>query len=400
MNRFPRPSRRDAVRVMAAAAGASLFDPGPALAGIIEQTAQSCEDPHALGQLVETRPLSRAGGLVQPFGVKIGGPGLDARSNTDLSGLQADRLTTPTEQVYVRTECPPAVLARREPWTVKASGLLARAADLPLDEVSRTARSMGAHLLECSGNNNPANFGLMSVAQWDGVPLAEVVSTLRPSSGATGVLVSGVDPDQPSRTSIAGASWVFPLASLDSLGAFLAVRMNGGALPLDHGRPVRLAVPGWYGCSWIKWVDEIRFVDASEPATSQMREFAGRTHQTAVHELAKDYAPPVIQTAATPVRVEKRRGASGLEYRVVGIVWGGARAIERLAIRFGDEDPWRPFEICPAPRSTALWSLWTYRWKPTAPGVYSIALKVPDATVPQRRLDSGYYVRQVRVDEV
>ena len=118
MNRFPRPSRRDAVRVMAAAAGASLFDPGPALAGIIEQTAQSCEDPHALGQLVETLPLSRAGGLVQPFGVKIGGPGLDARSNTDLSSLQADRLTTPTEQVYVRTECPREVIARSYPGTI------------------------------------------------------------------------------------------------------------------------------------------------------------------------------------------------------------------------------------------------------------------------------------------
>ena len=398
--RFSRPSRRDAVRAMAAAAGASLLDPGPVLAGIIGQTAQSCGDPDALGQLVASLPLSRPGGLVQPFGVKIGGPGLDARANTDLSGLQADRLTTPTEQVYVRTECPSAVAARREPWTIKTSGLLARAGAVPLDDLSRTARAMGAHLLECSGNNNPANFGLMSVAEWDGVPLADVVSTLRPSPEATAVVVSGVDPDQPSRTSIPGASWVFPLASLDSLGAFLTVRMNGESLPLDHGRPVRLAVPGWYGCSWIKWVDEIRLVDASEPATSQMREFATRTHQTAVHELARDYAPPAIQTAAMPVRVEKRLGAAGLEYRVVGIVWGGARAVDRLAIRFSDGDPWKAFDICPVPGSPAIWSLWTYRWKPAAPGQYTIALRVPDATVPQRRLESGYYVRQVTIDEV
>ncbi len=229
---------------------------------------------------------------------------------------------------------------------------------------------MGAHLLECSGNNNPANFGLMSVAEWDGVPLIDVVATLRPSSNATAVLVSGVDPDQPSRTSIAGASWVFPLASLDSLGAFLAVRMNGDALPLDHGRPVRLAVPGWYGCSWIKWVDEIRLVDASEPATSQMREFAARTHQTAVHDLAER------RTRHRSFRRRPRRfasrsvvGASGLEYRVVGIVWGGARAVDRLAIRFSDDEPWMPFDVCPAPRSPAIWSLWTYRWKPVAPGV-------------------------------
>ena len=63
-------------------------------------------------------------------------------------------------------------------------------------------------------------------------------------------------------------------------------------------------------------------------------------------------------------------------------------------------DAWKPFEVCPAPGSAAIWSLWTYRWKPASPGLYSIALKVPDVTVPQRRLDSGYYVRQVRIDEV
>jgi DMSO/TMAO reductase YedYZ molybdopterin-dependent catalytic subunit len=389
------------MRALAATAGASLVDPGSVLAHLIaEQVTQPCGDERALGDLVATLPLSRAGGLLQPFGVKIGGPGLDARSNTDLSELQPDRLTTPTEQVYVRTECPQGVASHHGPWSIKASGLLARAGTVTLEDLTREARAMGAHLLECAGNNNPANFGLMSIAEWEGVPLAEVVSKLRPSSDATAVLVNGVDPDLPSKTSLAGASWVFPLASLDLLGAFLAVRMNGDSLPPDHGRPVRLAVPGWYGCAWIKWVDEIRFVDGSEPATSQMREFAARTHQTAVHDLASVYAPAVIQTAATPVRVEKRRTAAGIEYRVVGIVWGGTRAVDRLAIRFGDGDPWKSFEICPAPQSAAIWSLWTYRWKPATPGLYSIALQVPDATVPQRRLENGYYIRQVRIDEV
>ena len=396
--------RRHVMRAIAATAGAALFDPGPVLARLIaEQSTHPCGDVPALGRLVGTLPLSRAGGLVQPFGVKIGGPGLDARLNTDLSRLQPDRLITPTDQVYVRTECPPAVVAHRGPWTIRTSGLIGlpgRAGAVPLDDLARRARARGAHLLECSGNNNPANFGLMSVAEWDGVPLTEVVAALRPLSTATAVLVSGVDPNQPSRTSIAGASWVFPLASLDPLGAFLAVRMNSDALPLDHGRPVRLAVPGWYGCAWIKWVDEIRLVDGSQPATSHMREFAARTHQTAVHDLASAYTPPVIQTAATAVRVEKRLGAAGLEYRVVGIVWGGARAVDRLAIRFSDGDSWTPFDMCPVPKSSAIWSLWTYRWTPAAPGLYNIALRVPDATVPQRRLESAYYVRQVRIDEV
>ena len=176
--------------------------------------------------------------------------------------------------------------------------------------------------------------------------------------------------------------------------------MNGEPVPADHGKPVRLAVPGWYGCSWIKWVNEIRLVGPDEPATTQMVEFAGRTHQTEPHKLAKDYTPADIQTAATPVRVEKRRTPSGLEYRIVGIVWGGTKPVDRLAIRFKKDDEFTPFTVCPTPKTHAMWSLWEYRWKPTAPGTYDIALKVADPSVPQRRLETGYYMRQVKVDEV
>src|SRR6185369_371957 len=139
------------------------------------------------------------------------------------------------------------------------------------------------------------------------VPLGDVIARQKPPADATAVLVSGLDDTaQRSRTSTPGASWVLPLASLERLGAFLAVRMNGEPLTRDHGAPVRLVVPGWYACSWIKWVNEIRFVSADAASTSQMVEFSLRTHQSGVPALAKDYEPPVIDLAATPIRVEKR----------------------------------------------------------------------------------------------
>src|ERR1700754_2717834 len=177
---------------MAATAGAPLVDPGPVLARLIaEQSGEGCDADHPLGRLAGTLPLSRPGGVVQPYGVNIGAPGLDARRNTDLSKLEPDRLITPTDQIYVRTECPPAVAAHQGRWTIRTSGLVAKPSTVPLDDVIGRARPLGAHLLECSGNNNPANFGLMSVAEWDGVPLVDVVERLRPSSTATAVLVSG-----------------------------------------------------------------------------------------------------------------------------------------------------------------------------------------------------------------
>ena len=342
------PSRRQALGTIAAASVASLVDP----AGVLARAAaeQPCASGIDAGTLVGTLPLSRSGVPNQPFGVKLGGRGLDARLVTDLSALEPDRLITANPLAFVRTESPTAL--RRDGWNIKVTGLLAEQRPLSVASLTGDARRMGPHLLECSGNNNPANFGLMSVCEWEGVPLTTVVSRLRPSATATGVLVSGMDPESQSADSVEGASWVFPLASLDRLGAFLAVRMNGEPLAADHGAPIRLVVPGWYGCTWIKWINEIRLAGSGEPATSQMKEFAGRTHQAARYDLAKDYTPAEIQTAAMPVRIEKRRIPSGLGYRIVGIVWGGSKPVDRLAIRFRADGAWTEFSICPAPTRT------------------------------------------------
>jgi DMSO/TMAO reductase YedYZ molybdopterin-dependent catalytic subunit len=391
------PSRRDALKAIGAVGAAARLGADSLLARLAAQ--HPCAEPGTAGTLIGTLPLTLPGAPVQPFGVKIGS-GLDARLVTDLSILEPDRLITPNALAFIRTECPPAAAAaQRGPWSIRTSGLV-REGSLPLDAVLSDARDMGAHLFECSGNNNPANFGLMSVAEWTGVPLVDVVSRLEPASRASAVLISGMDHERKTASSTPGASWVFPLEGLDRLGAFLAVRMNGEPLPPDHGMPVRLVVPGWYACAWIKWVDEIRLVSVDEPSTSHMREFAGRTHQTARHDLAKDYAPADIQTAATPIRVEKRRDSSGLFYRIVGVIWGGSRTVDRLAIRFAARDGWTTFPICPAPTTHTMWSLWEYRWKPPAPGLYSIDLSVPDSTVPDRRLEQGYYVRRVSIEEI
>ncbi len=393
------PSRRQVLEALAAAGAATLVEPGEVLARLAATV--PCSGAAPAGELQGTLPLFRDRSRAQAFGVKYGGPGLDARLVTDLSALEPNNLITPNNLAYIRTEIPPAAANHQGPWTLDASGFVAKPAVLKLDDLARLSKNIGAHLFECSGNANPANFGLMSVAEWDGIPLIDVVSRLKPSREATAVLVGGVDHiGQVSQRSIVGASWVFPLASLDALGACLAVRMNGEPVPADHGRPVRLVVPGWYGCSWIKWVNEIRLVGPDEPATSQMVEFASRTHQTEPHKFARDYSPADIQTAATPVRVEKRRGPSGIEYRIVGVVWGGTKPVDRLAIRFRTDAEFQPFSVCPTPTTHSTWSLWEYRWKPNAPGTYDIALRVADASVPQRRLETGYYMRQVRIDEV
>lgn len=371
-------------------------------ATLVEQlAAPSCaEGP--LGELVGRVPLHGDRPQATPFGEMVGGPGLDARLLTDLSKLQPDRLITPTAEMFVRTAAPPALRSTPAAWSIGARGFgTAGLSGVSVDLLRRDAQPMGAHLIECSGNVDPDNFGLMSVTEWDGVPLARVVSALGTRADASAVLVNGVDDhEQASRSSTPGAGWIFPLDTLDRLSAFLAVRMNGEPLTPDHGAPVRLVVPGWYGCSWIKWVNELRLVGSDEPATSQMIEFSRRTHQSGAPRLARDYEPPAIDVAATPIRVEKRGVNGRLEYRIVGIVWGSDRPVDRLMIRFSAREDPTLFSVCPVPRTHRTWSLWDYRWRPPATGVYTIALKAADPTIRTRRLDISYYARRVVIEEI
>jgi hypothetical protein len=237
------------------------------------------------------------------------------------------------------------------------------------------------------------------VADWAGAPIADVLEE-RVKPRSSGVMVSGFD-EYPAKsaTSIAGADWIFSLEELKAAKAFLATEMNGTPLTQDHGAPVRLLVPGWYGCTCIKWVNAITFVDENAAATSQMQEFAARTHQQGVPKLAKDYRPATIDQAAMPTRVEKWLVDGKIKYRVVGILWGGSRPVKVLEIRFNPEEEYVRVDHF-SQATNDPWSFWSHAWTPKAVGTYMIRLRVADPVVETKRLDSGHYVRSVEVSEV
>jgi sulfane dehydrogenase subunit SoxC len=357
--------------------------------------------------LAQTAPAdARLVGAV-PFGVRgarttplnrLLGSGLDARLFTDLSRLETEALTTPTDTFFIRTAAASA-LPPAGAWTIAIKGLDSKVSTIDLTALQAMSRPAGHVLIECAGNSDPSNYGLMSVADWAGAPLDAVIDRLRPSTPRPRILISGFDDERtPTRTSVPGASWIFSNDELSK--AFLATRMNGQPLPRDHGAPVRLVVPGWYGCACVKWVNRIELVPDDALPTSQMVEYAGRTHQNPGAELARDFAPAVIDTAAVPVRIERWIRDGATFYRVVGIIWGGSKPTNALEIRFKSSGPWAPVEHCPMPSTTLSWSLWTHTWRPTEPGRYEIVLRVADASIRTRRLDLFYYVRDVLIEQI
>ena len=328
---------------------------------------------------------------------EVYGAGLDGRFRQDLSRLTTETLITPNERFYIRTRCPDTI-DYGTPWTVRVQHGSAHRVELAAVDLARQAQPMGVHLLECAAS---ARGGLVSAAEWSGVPMGRVLDRLGPLPDDARVLVSGFDghSEYDARYDQRGASWIFTPAELREAGAFLATTMNGVALPADHGFPVRLVVPGWYGCTCIKWVDSIRIVQDAVRSTPQMRDYAGRTHQHGVPERAGDFQPAVIDLAAMPIRVERWRVGQHVVHRVVGILWGGRRTTDDLVIRFSADQKYVPVESYEH-TTTKTWSLWSHVWRPSRPGRYHIQLAVNDPSIRTRRLDSGYYGRTVELKRV
>ena len=327
------------------------------------------------------------------------GAELDGRLYTDLSLLDGTDLVTPTEKFYIRTRAS-ELLPDPRSWQVSMGGLASKPSPLGIAELKKSAKPMGLHLMECAGNVRMAHFGMISVGDWVGVRIAELLDSAKVKPEATRVLISGFDRyTAASATSVPGASWIFTPEELRTAGAFLAIELNGQPLTRDHGAPVRLVVPGWYGCTCIKWVDSITLLDDKAAATSQMQEYAARTLQRGMPLLAREYLPATIDCAAMPIRVEKWLVDEKIRYRVMGISWGGTRPVKVLEIRFNPEEEYVRVDNFSQDKNDP-WTVWSHDWSPTAPGSYSIRLAVKDPPVQARKLNSGYYVRSVEIAEI
>src|SRR5579864_8345706 len=348
------------------------------------------------GQLLGTIPFT--GEARVPMEDAFGAE-LDGRLYTDLAALNPDSSVIPTERFYIRTRAS-ELLEAQKIWQVRVGGLTARPYQLTMEDLKGMAKPMGRHLMECAGNARSVHFGMIGVADWGGVPLFDILDGAKANPRGNRVVISGFDTYvRKSASSVPGASWVFTKEELKNAGAFLATEMNGSPLTKDHGAPVRLVVPGWYGCACIKWVNEISLVGEAAEATSQMREYAGRTLQKGVPQLARDYQPAVMEQAAMPIRIEKWNVGGKVKYRVVGIAWGGSQPVKVLQIRFNPEEDYVPVDNFNQTRNDP-WTLWTHAWSPKAPGTYTIRLSVKEPVIQARRLDSGYYVRTVEINEV
>ncbi|WP_280386190.1 molybdopterin-dependent oxidoreductase [Nocardia wallacei] len=238
-------------------------------------------------------------------------------------------------------------------WSLRIHGMVEREIRLGYADLMR--RPAVERLVTLACVSNPIGGDLIGNARWLGYRLDELLAEARPHPDADMVLSRSVD----------GFTAGSPLATfIDGRDALLAVGMNGEPLPVAHGYPARLVVPGLYGyVSATKWVTELEITrfDRAQAYWTKRGWSAHGPIKTGTR----------IDTPRSGARV------SGGRVVVAGVAWAQHRGIRAVEVQI-DDGPWESARLAAEP-TIDTWRQWSYDWAAT-PGPHTLRARSTDAT--------------------
>jgi DMSO/TMAO reductase YedYZ molybdopterin-dependent catalytic subunit len=236
-------------------------------------------------------------------------------------------------------------------WTLRVEGMVDRPFELTYDEL--LARPMVEADVTLACVSNEVGGDLVGTARWLGVRLDDLLAE------------AGVSPraDQVVGRSTDGFACGFPVAALDGRDALVAVGMNGEPLPVRHGFPARLVVPGLYGyVSATKWLTAVEL--------TRFDEF-------------ESYWVPRGWAVEGPIKLQSRIDTPGDGDRVApgtvpvaGVAWHPIEGVSAVEVRV-DEGPWQRAELA-AELTGTTWRQWWFAWE-AEPGRHTLEVRALDA---------------------
>jgi DMSO/TMAO reductase YedYZ molybdopterin-dependent catalytic subunit len=238
-------------------------------------------------------------------------------------------------------------------WTLRVTGMVDRELVFDLDDLIDRDWIDGFITMQCVSNEVGGD--LIGNALWSGVPLAALLDEAGAHPSATQVVGRSVD----------GWTAGFPTeAAVDGRPSMVAIAMNGEPLPVQHGFPARLIVPGLYGyVSATKWLAEIELT---------------------TWEAFDGYWIPRGWSKEGPIKTQSRidvprPGATISPGRtaVAGVAWAPTRSIDRVEVRV-DEGEWQRARLA-GELSENAWVQWVYEWD-APPGEHRLQVRATDGT--------------------
>ncbi|QHO69299.1 oxidoreductase [Marisediminicola antarctica] len=278
-------------------------------------------------------------------------PAIPADATLDVEGISP--FVTSNDAFYrIDTALQVPSVDPRE-WTLRITGMVENDVTIDFDEL--LALPMQESLITLACVSNQVGGGLIGNAMWLGYPIRELLARARPMPGADMVLSTSID----------GFTASTPLEVLldESRDALLAVGMNGEPLPLQHGFPVRMVVPGLYGyVSATKWVVSL-----------EVTRFSDRVAYWTPRGWSERGPIKLSSRIDTPTARASLRAGTVV---VAGMAWAQHIGIERVEVRI-DGGEWRDAQLARTV-SVDTWVQWAYEWDADA-GDHVIEVRATDS---------------------
>jgi len=346
---------------------------------------------------------------------------VDAQANSprvktfDLRNLTS--LKTPAEDFFAFHQTK-TVASEAASWRLRIGGLVKRPVELTLEDLKKRPRRDVAVTIECSGNSGDSRImnGLVSTAVWSGVGLAEVLKECSLLPEAREVVFLGMDVEDDRKFEAGNASYSSPhgwsLYVQDALSPdpLLAFGMNGAALPPEHGFPLRLVMPGWYGMAQIKWLTRVEVIDRPYEGRQMARNYQSlRAVKTVEGPIWLDSSITRNNLKSVIARVTRRGVGERVEFRIAGAAWGGAARITGVEVQI-DGGSWVGATVDQR-AGDAAWVLWSLVWKGAEAGEHVLVSRAINARgevqptreemrerVISNREDNSQWARRVVID--
>jgi DMSO/TMAO reductase YedYZ molybdopterin-dependent catalytic subunit len=297
-----------------------------------------------------------------------------------------DGMLTPADQFfYIQHYNRPEIDAAA--FRLKLTGLFQKPAELSLADLQSMSRAEIVNGYECSGNSGRSMQGLSSNGRFTGVRLRDVLRRAGVDDRAREVVFFGADKgneDVVFRQQTLKVQQQFArsitLENAMKPEPMLAWALNGQPLSREHGFPLRVVMPGWYGVANVKWLSEIRLQEARFLGNYQARWYRTVRAIGGTGELT-DPETQFVESEVTKLNLKSviarvRKSPSGA-HTVLGFVLNDGTPLKAVEVKV-DEGPWQRATLDPA-NTQYSWKLFTYRWDGATPGEHTIVSRATDA---------------------
>ena len=258
---------------------------------------------------------------------------------------------------------------------------------LDLDGIQSRPRISAIVTLECAGNgraqllprpvSQPWLTEAVGTAQWSGTPLSSLLREAGIADGAVDVVFTGADHGI-ERGFEQDYQRALPLAEAMGEGVMLAYEMNGAPLPPQHGAPLRLIAPGWYGMAHVKWLRRITVVREKFDGF-QMRAYRLRdTADDPGIPLTRIEPRALLIPPGFPDFMSRRRVVKSGAVKIEGRAWSGWAPVSTVEVSIDGGDTWQP-AVLERPQDAHGWARWTWIWE-SETGGYVLSCRATDAS--------------------